>query len=58
MARSARRGPPMDGHGERNLARPFLFMANNRVPRDMATWTKEFVAPDGVGTALRVECTA
>lgn len=58
MARSVRRAPPMDGHDERNLARLSLVLANNRVPRDMTAWVKEFVAPDGVGTTLRVECTA
>lgn len=46
------------GHDERNLARLSLVLANNRIPKDKASWVKEFPSPDGLGVTIKVECTA
>lgn len=46
------------GHDERNLARLSLVLANNRVPKDKASWVKEFPSPGGLSVTIKVECTA
>ena len=58
MPKVVRQNRQIDGHDERNLARLSLVLANNRVPKTKINWVKEFVSQDGIGTTIRVECTA